>query len=168
MGATTSRTEPSLFPNVEAHAKTIAKNIMNPKSTKQAPGVEHAMYQEVGRNNFATIMPDNLPMPAFCSTLCCHWCGFPCNMLCPCFCAFALCWPGNPMMCGYCCGKPEGKGLATFLNATREQNMIAEKEDIMSRESQALEKKWNVLKSSIYERNEQMPISPIAVLPCTL
>jgi NADH dehydrogenase FAD-containing subunit len=126
MGATTDRTEPSLFPNVEAHAKTIAKNIMNPKSTKQAPGVPHAMYQIVGRDTFATIMPENLPMPAFCSTLCCHWCGFPFNMLCPCFCAGVLFGPCDPMMCGYCCGKPEGKGLANVLNASREQNMFAE------------------------------------------
>lgn len=46
-------------------------------------------------------------------------CGFPCNLLCPCFCCMLCAMPGcNPWVCGACGGTPEGKGTAQFLGAT--------------------------------------------------
>ncbi|KAL3931921.1 MAG: hypothetical protein SGBAC_011089 [Bacillariaceae sp.] len=126
MAATSSRKEPALFANVEAQAKTVAKNIVKPETAKQADGIMNPMYQLVGHDTFATLMPENTPLPPFCATLCCTWCGFPFNMLCPCFCLGVLVGPCDMMTCGYCCAPPEGKGLAMTLKGTKEANMIAE------------------------------------------
>eukprot|EP00980_Cylindrotheca_fusiformis_P002663 scaffold622_cov102-Cylindrotheca_fusiformis.AAC.12 len=46
-------------------------------------------------------------------------------MLCPCFCAATLCGPCDPMVCGYCCDKPEGEGLTKVLKATRKGKIMA-------------------------------------------
>jgi NADH dehydrogenase FAD-containing subunit len=117
LGAASSRTEPTIVPNLEAQAKTVAANIIKPNSTKQAPGIEHAIYQVVGHQTFSMMVPENLPMPAPVATLCCQWCGFPFNLLCPCWCCAVTCGPANPMTCGWCCGAPEGQGLAqTIMN----------------------------------------------------
>ncbi|CAJ1966393.1 unnamed protein product [Cylindrotheca closterium] len=125
MAATSDRAEPSLFPNVESQAATVTKNIVKPNSTKQAPGVPNAMYQLVGHDTFGTAMPENTPLPPVCATLCCTWCGFPCNMLCPCFCLGVLFGPCDPMVCGMCCAHPEGKGLANTLKGTKDMKMMA-------------------------------------------
>jgi hypothetical protein len=124
--ATNSRKEPALIMNVEAQAKTAAANILKPNSAKVAPGVEHAVYQLVGHDTFATIIPENMPMPAACATLCCQWCGFPFNLLCPCWCCAVVCGPVDPLTCGYCCGKPEGSGLGKTLKGSKQMGMMAQ------------------------------------------
>jgi NADH dehydrogenase FAD-containing subunit len=124
--ATNSRKEPALIMNVEAQAKTAAANILKPNSAKVAPGLEHALYQVVGHDTFATIIPENLPMPAACATLCCQWCGFPFNLLCPCWCCAVVCGPFNHLACGYCCGKPEGSGVTKTLKSLKEIGIMAQ------------------------------------------
>jgi len=124
-GATNSRPEPALFINAESEAKTVGKNIAKPQSAKQGAGTLSAMYQLVGHETFGKIFPENTPLPPCCATLCCQWCGFPCNMLCPCFCLAALFGPLDPMVCGYCCGTPEGKGMPNFVENTRTGNVMA-------------------------------------------
>lgn len=126
VAATNDRKEIALFMNVEAEAKTAAANIMKPNSSKALPGLEHAVYQVVGHDTYATLMPENLPMPGCFTTLCCQWCGFPCNLLCPCFCCAAVCGPVDPMTCGYCCGAPEGAGLPKTLMAVKEMGVMAQ------------------------------------------
>eukprot|EP00980_Cylindrotheca_fusiformis_P018703 scaffold6227_cov74-Cylindrotheca_fusiformis.AAC.1 len=54
LGATNTLTEPSIFMNIDGQAKTVAKNIISAKSTKKGPGVDHAVYQLVGHETFAT------------------------------------------------------------------------------------------------------------------
>jgi NADH dehydrogenase FAD-containing subunit len=126
LAVTNSRTEPSLIMNVEAQAKTAASNILKPNSASVAPGVAHAVYQIVGHDSFATLIPENLPMPGFCATLCCQWCGYPANLLCPCWCCAVVCGPVDHMTCGYCCGKPEGMGLPNTLKNTKEMGVMAQ------------------------------------------
>lgn len=124
--AASSRPEPALFINVESQAKVVAKNIAKPGSCKQGNGTMSSMYQLVGHETFAKIFPDETPLPPFCATLCCDWCGFPFNMFCPCFCLGVLFGPCDPMMCGYCCGKPEGKGFVNMLENAKNMNIMAE------------------------------------------
>eukprot|EP00980_Cylindrotheca_fusiformis_P002661 scaffold622_cov102-Cylindrotheca_fusiformis.AAC.10 len=127
LGATNTRKEPSLYMNIEEQAKTVAKNIVSARSAKQAPGVDHAMYVIVGHDTYAAVTPENLPMPSCCATLCCVWCGFPCNMLCPCFCVATVCGPCDPMVCGYCCDKPEGRGPTKTFKKFREANVMTKR-----------------------------------------
>jgi hypothetical protein len=112
--------------NVEAQAKTAASNILKPNSVKQAPGVEHAVYQLIGHKTFGMFVPENLPMPGACATLCCQMCGFPFNLLCPCWCCAVVCGPVDAMTCGWCCGPPEGVGVPNTLNALKEMNVMAQ------------------------------------------
>jgi len=125
MAATSSRPEATLFANVDSQSLTVAKNIVKPGSAKQGDGAANAMYQLVGHDTYGVIMPENTPLPSICATICCEWCGFPFNMLCPCFCLGVLFGPCNPMSCGMCCGAPEGKGVANTLKGAKEINWIA-------------------------------------------
>lgn len=125
MAATSDRTEPSIIMNVDSQAQTVAKNIIKPMSSKQSAGVQHALYQLVGHDTFGLLIPESLPMPSIVSKILCHWCGFPFNILCPCVCigvGVGLC---DPMMCGYCCGPPEGKGLANALKTSKKLKLVA-------------------------------------------
>ena len=125
IGATNNRKEIALGMNVQAQAETAAANIVSPGSKALPDGLEHAVYQIVGHETDAFVMPSNLPMPSFCSTLCCQWCGFPFNLLCPCFCCAVVCGPVHPLTCGYCCGKPQGPGLAKTLVNLKDMNVMA-------------------------------------------
>jgi NADH dehydrogenase FAD-containing subunit len=124
IGAVNSLKEAPVFMNVDEQAKTVGANIANPKSKKHKPGVENAVYQKVGTETYAMLIPENMPAPGLCN-ICCYWCGFPCNLLCPCFCC-AICLGVDPMTCGTCCGPPEGKGFAKTLKWSKEKNMAAE------------------------------------------
>jgi thioredoxin reductase len=126
IAAANSRKEPALIMNVELEAKIVAGNILKPNSTKAPPGTEHAVYQIVGHDTFATLIPDNLPLPGACATICCEWCGFPFNLLCPCFCCAVICGPVDHMTCGWCCGRPEGQGLSKTLTNVKEMKMMAQ------------------------------------------
>lgn len=125
LGATNNRKEIALGMNCEAQAKTVVANILKPKSTPVPSGLEHAVYQIVGHDTAAFFMPENLPMPAFCSTLCCQWCGFPFNILCPCWCCAVVCGPADPLTCGYCCGPPDHPGLARTMNKLKDLGAMA-------------------------------------------
>ncbi|CAJ1941059.1 unnamed protein product [Cylindrotheca closterium] len=118
MAATSNRQEISIFMNVDTQAQTVAKNIIKPKSAKQGDGSQHVMYQIVGHDTFGFFVPESWPMPSFVTTVCCHWCGFPCNMIFPC------CWP-CPLVLGYCCGPPEGKGLTDAMRISKRMKMAA-------------------------------------------
>jgi NADH dehydrogenase FAD-containing subunit len=128
-GAVNSRKEPALVGNCENHAKTVAANILKPESVKVTDGtiMEHAPGQFVGRDTFGMIMPENLPLPGPCATICCDWCGFPCNFLCPCFLCAVLCGPADPMACGWCCGgPPAGPGMARTGANIKKMNIFGQ------------------------------------------
>lgn len=118
MMATSNRKEISLFPNVDSQAQTVAKNIVKPQSAKQSDGPQHAMYQLVGHDTFGILIPESWPMPSFVTKVFCQWFGFPFTLLCPC------CWP-CPLVGGYCCGPPEGSGLAKALNNSKKWKLVA-------------------------------------------
>ena len=120
-----SRTEPALVMNVEPQAMTAAANILSPGSKPVPKGVDHAVYQVVGHETLAFIMPENLPMPSFLATTCCYVCGFPLNLLCPCWLCGVVCGPIHPMTCGYCCGRPESKGLTTTIANVKKMGVSA-------------------------------------------
>jgi NADH dehydrogenase FAD-containing subunit len=124
--AVNSRPEPSLFMNVEAHAGVVAANILQSQSKSVADGTMGPVYMLVGHETFGAIIPEALPMPAFCATLCCHWCGFPFNLLCPCFCCAVICGPVDPMTCGYCCSAPEGRGLTNTMMGSKKMGLMAQ------------------------------------------
>lgn len=125
LGAANSWKGGSLTANIEKEATVVAANICKPKSKQAVPGMEHASYQVVGHDTFGTVVPESLPLPACCATLCCGWCGFPCNLLCPCFCMAVVCGPVDPMTCGWCCGRPEGAGLTKTLKKGKDMNLMA-------------------------------------------
>jgi len=134
MGATNNRTDASLYKNLEDQSKVIAANILKPQSKKIAPGLQSAFFQIIGHDTFGAIIPENLPLPGPCATLCCTWCGFPCNLLCPCFCAAVVCGPCDAMTCGTCCGKPEGPGFARTMANTKKMHAMAANLKYMSKE----------------------------------
>lgn len=125
-GAVNSRLEPSLFLNVDNHAKIIAANILQPQSKSVAEGAHSPGYQLIGHETFGMFVPENFPMPAFCATLCCNWCGYPLNLLCPCFCCAVVCGPVDPMTCGYCCAAPEGRGIPKTMMNSKKMGMMAQ------------------------------------------
>eukprot|EP00588_Corethron_pennatum_P011622 CAMPEP_0194282548 /NCGR_PEP_ID=MMETSP0169-20130528/23374_1 /TAXON_ID=218684 /ORGANISM="Corethron pennatum, Strain L29A3" /LENGTH=590 /DNA_ID=CAMNT_0039027909 /DNA_START=1187 /DNA_END=2959 /DNA_ORIENTATION=- len=51
-------------------------------------------------------------------------CGFPFNMMCPCFCIASTCGPLDPMCCGKCLGPPEGPGVAKMIENVRRTEML--------------------------------------------
>jgi hypothetical protein len=117
IGAVSDLAEPALTPNIQAQAKTIAKNIVKPGSAVHIPGpMKKPMIQIVGSKTFGMLIPSSMNAPSCCSTLMFKWCGFPCNLLCPCVCCMMCCGPMDFFFCGYCCGDPEGQGVPNTLN----------------------------------------------------
>jgi len=51
-------------------------------------------------------------------------CGFPFNMMCPCFCIASTCGPLDPMCCGECLSPPEGPGVAKMIENVRRTEML--------------------------------------------
>eukprot|EP00978_Attheya_sp_CCMP212_P022935 scaffold69324_cov56-Attheya_sp.AAC.1 len=123
MGAASNLDEPTLAPMVAAQAITVAANIVGATATTtHKPGPAKApMYVLTGHHTYGTWIPESIPPGKFLFGMC----GFPCNMLCPCFCLAALCGPMDPFMCGWCCGTPDGPGLPNTLMNVKEKNVFA-------------------------------------------
>eukprot|EP00934_Nitzschia_sp_Nitz4_P000014 Nitzschia sp. Nitz4//scaffold130_size63480//33083//34429//NITZ4_006251-RA/size63480-processed-gene-0.91-mRNA-1//-1//CDS//3329535195//14//frame0 len=125
IAATNDRKQPSLTMVVQDQATTVAANIAKPNSKALPDTPTGPVYQAIGSESYGIFVPENLPMPAFMSTVICEWCGFPFNLFCPCWLPLVLCGPMDPLACGYCCGPPHGEGLANSRESLRKLGTAA-------------------------------------------
>ena len=115
LGVTNSKGICNVLYNCQKQVKAVAENIFSPKSATDGPhALTDPFFVCVGHDH-AIIVLENLPMPAICSTICCIWCGYPCNLLCPCVLCGVIGGVSDPMVCGMCCSDPEGAGTAKYL-----------------------------------------------------
>lgn len=122
ISATNDRGEACVGMNIQTQAKTIAANIIKPKSQRQtiAP-LKFPLYQTVGHKTYAFISPEAMSG----GKVIFKWCGFPCNLLCPCVLCGCLCCLVSPMCCGFCCCEPEGRGFVDTLENLKQSGLSA-------------------------------------------
>lgn len=127
LGAASSLEEIALVPNIEGMAMTVAVNILHPCSKTHKPGpLKTPIYAIVGNSTFGMLMPDALQrLPRLFKKVFFEWCGYPCNLLCPCFLCGVVCGPLDPMICGKCCGPPEGEGVAKTHGNMKKKGIVA-------------------------------------------
>lgn len=137
IGAVSTLDDPITVPHIEQQAKTIASNIasiaIHRDFDHQVDHVESLfksdspLYIKVGHDNFVMLVTKNLPFrigPIFF-----EWCGFPCNLLVPCFCLGVFSGVVDPMLCGWCCdggsSQSSRRGLAKIMKKAQQKEVIA-------------------------------------------